>query len=127
LDDTTLEILELPIGSWTTKYKKTLEKLMAGENPFVQEYRDYNTDCRVKLEVVIPTLSTTSDADLEKKLALASSIPVSNLTLFSRDGTIAKYDSPEDILQDWYPIRLEYYEKRKVTLSKLRSEFPRQL
>ena len=43
--------------------------------------------------------------------------------LYSIDNTIKKYNSPEDILLDYYTIRLEYYEKRKEKLEiKLRKE-----
>jgi len=116
LDDTTLEVLELPIGKWTTNYKEHLEKLMDGENPLVSEYRDYNTDCRVKFEIIIPTLSQITDKNLEKLLHLSTTVPVSNMTLFNRNGSISKYDTPEDILREWYPLRLEFYEKQKVLL-----------
>lgn len=87
---------------------------MDGENPFVSEYRDYNTDCRVKFEIVIPTLSNLSDEELDKKLGLSCKLAISNMTLFNAQGSIVKFDSPEDILREWYALRLEYYEKRKA-------------
>ena len=36
--------------------------------------------------------------------------------LYSTDNTIKKYSSPEEILQEYYIIRLEYYQKRKDAL-----------
>jgi len=35
---------------------------------------------------------------------------------FDYDQKIKKYDSAEDILEDFYPIRLIYYQKRKVRM-----------
>lgn len=35
-DEDTLEITELPIGTWTQQYKEMLEKLMADENSIVK-------------------------------------------------------------------------------------------
>ena len=36
--------------------------------------------------------------------------------LYSTDKTIKKYATPEDILIDYYELRLEYYQKRKEYL-----------
>ena len=33
---------------------------------------------------------------------------------FDFEGKIKKYNSPEEILEDFNPIRLAYYQKRKV-------------
>jgi DNA topoisomerase-2 len=45
---------------------------------------------------------------------LTSKINTSNMICFDFDGKIKKYDSPEDILEAFYPVRLAYYQKRKV-------------
>jgi DNA topoisomerase-2 len=36
------------------------------------------------------------------------------MNLFDKNGTINKYGSPLDIINEYYNVRLEYYEKRKV-------------
>ena len=41
-------------------------------------------------------------------------ITTSNMICFDFEGRIKKYDSPEDILEEWYPQRLAFYQKRKV-------------
>jgi DNA topoisomerase-2 len=41
------------------------------------------------------------------------------MMLFDKDGAIKRYDSPEAILKDFYDLRLEYYEKRRVALLKV--------
>jgi len=38
------------------------------------------------------------------------------MVLFDRNNKIRKYEKVEDILQDFYELRLEYYEKRKTSL-----------
>jgi DNA topoisomerase-2 len=45
---------------------------------------------------------------------LTSKINTSNMICFDLDGKIKKYNSPEDIIEDFYPKRLAYYQKRKV-------------
>ena len=36
--------------------------------------------------------------------------------LFDAEGKIKRYDSPEQILQEFFDLRLQYYEKRRVAL-----------
>ena len=36
--------------------------------------------------------------------------------LFNPEGAIQKYSSPEDILRDFYDLRLAYYTKRRSAL-----------
>jgi len=47
---------------------------------------------------------------------LTAKINTSNMICFDYDQKIRKYDSAEDILEDFYPIRLIYYQKRKVRM-----------
>lgn len=64
-----------------------------------------------------------SAKDLEKAEAqglleffkLTSKLNTSNMICFDFEGKIKKYDTAEDILEDFYPARLAYYQKRKVT------------
>ncbi len=46
---------------------------------------------------------------------LTSKINTSNMMAFDFDGKIKKYNSPEEIIEDFYPIRLAWYQKRKVS------------
>lgn len=45
---------------------------------------------------------------------LTTKINTSNMICFDFDGKIKKYGSPEEILEEFYPMRLAYYQKRKV-------------
>ena len=45
---------------------------------------------------------------------LTSKISTANMIAFNFDGKITKYDSPEEIVEEFYPQRLMYYQKRKV-------------
>jgi DNA topoisomerase II len=47
---------------------------------------------------------------------LTSKITTSNMICFDFEGKIKKYDSPEEILEDFYSMRLAYYQKRKVSV-----------
>ena len=65
---------------------------------------------------------TLGEKDMEKAEAqglteffkLTSKINTSNMMCFDFDGKIKKYSSPEEIIEDFYPVRLAWYQKRKV-------------
>lgn len=40
--------------------------------------------------------------------------------LFDADGKIKRYESPEDILMEFFDLRLQYYERRRVSLLQAR-------
>lgn len=46
---------------------------------------------------------------------LTSKINTSNMICFDFEGKIRKYNSPEDIIDEFYPKRLAYYQKRKAS------------
>lgn len=39
-----------------------------------------------------------------------------NMMLFDAEGKIKRYDSPEEILQEFFNLRLQFYERRRVGL-----------
>jgi DNA topoisomerase-2 len=56
---------------------------------------------------------------LEKTLKLIKKINLSNMYLFNTNLILTKYNTVYDIINDFYPIRLEYYQKRKLHQIKL--------
>lgn len=54
------------------------------------------------------------EGTLEKKMKLTTTISTGNMNLFDHNGQICKYQTPEDILKDFFTVRIVYYEKRKV-------------
>jgi len=53
---------------------------------------------------------------LEKVFKVVSKVNTSNMVCFDPQGKIKKYATPEDIVADFYDVRLEYYHKRKKHL-----------
>jgi DNA gyrase/topoisomerase IV subunit A len=74
--------------------------------------------------VNVHILVTMAPKELEKAEAqglaeffkLTSKINTSNMICFDLEGKIKKYKSPEAIIEDFFPARLAYYQKRKVRL-----------
>lgn len=42
------------------------------------------------------------------------------MVLFNKDGLIQKYSSPEEILRDFFELRMEYYTRRRQHLIQAR-------
>lgn len=126
IDDCKIRVTELPIKTWTQQYKHFLEGLL--EDGTIKDFQENHTDTKVLFTITFDSdklLSIQNDRNggLMKKLKLESSITTSNMHLYDQDGRIRKYESPLDILDDFYPVRLEFYGKRKAfMLEKLRHE-----
>lgn len=125
VDECTFEVLELPIKRWTQDYKQFLESMTVGiseeKNPFVKDFKEYHTDTSVYFTVTIVPEAVEefrNDAMVMKKLKLESSISTSNMHLFDNEGAIKKYDSSLQIIEEFYQIRIVYYENRKEYLLK---------
>ncbi|TPX41186.1 hypothetical protein SeMB42_g05688 [Synchytrium endobioticum] len=128
-DATTLEVTELPIGSWTQSYKEFLETLLVGKEnvePFIKDYKEYHTDTAVHFVISMSEekMKQALEEGLEKRFKMTTTKNTSNMVLFNKDGILTKYKSVEDIMNEYYDLRLTFYEKRKAFLVKhLEQEF----
>ena len=52
--------------------------------------------------------------------ALSAFVLAGNMMLFDKNGIIKKYNSPEEILRDFYELRMEYYVRRRQHLIQAR-------
>ena len=103
LSDTTLEILELPVGTWTQNYKEYLESLV--QTGIIKDYKEYHTEKKVNFLVTYNN---------SFPLKLSTVINTSNMVCFHPSGKIKKYETPLEIIKDFYTFRLEYYDVRKT-------------
>ncbi|KAL0063257.1 DNA topoisomerase 2 [Marasmius tenuissimus] len=122
LDDSTVEITELPIHRWTQNFKAELESMMTNEKASegtIKNYQEHhaNQDVHFVIQMDPKELIKAEEKGLIEYFKLTSKITTSNMICFDFDGKIKKYDSPEEILEDFYPKRLEYYQKRKDFLA----------
>ncbi|GAA5893645.1 hypothetical protein JCM6882_007868 [Rhodosporidiobolus microsporus] len=121
LDDSTVEVTELPIRTWTQNYKEMLESWVAGTDKqaaWVKDYKEYHTDTTVHFVVTLTDKGKEAiEKDgLEKTFKITSKVNTSNMVCFDPTGKIKKYATAEDIVSDFYDVRLEYYHKRKKHL-----------
>ncbi|XP_061355675.1 DNA topoisomerase 2-like [Gastrolobium bilobum] len=122
MDEQTFRITELPIRKWTQDYKQFLESLTDGtpnaKDPLIEDFRQNGDDATVDIEVrlKLEKLAMVRQEGLLKKFKLTSTISTSNMHLFDAEGKIKKYENPEQILEEFFPLRLDYYERRKKHL-----------
>ncbi|KAL5827358.1 hypothetical protein ACOSQ3_019200 [Xanthoceras sorbifolium] len=115
VNETTLRIKELPVRRWTQDYREFLEAIIEQNDSFIDGFRQYSDDTTVHFEVFLSEekMMVAKQEGLLKKFKLTSSISTSNMHLFDSTGVIKKYDNPEQILEDFFHLRLEFYVKRK--------------
>jgi DNA topoisomerase-2 len=134
-DESTVLISELQIGMWTTNYKQYLESVLIGgaaltegvtNAPFIKDFKENHTDTTVSFTVTLAPekLMEISEADggLVKKFKLETSIATSNMNMFDLNSQIRKFENTSAILKDFFKVRLEYYDRRKVHLTEKLTE-----
>ncbi|CAJ0760096.1 9104_t:CDS:10, partial [Entrophospora sp. SA101] len=97
--------------------KKVLIYLM--ENGFIKNIvRNNCTNERVDLviELTNKQMEKAESDGLEKFFKLTSSITTSNMMCFNSNNKLVKYESPEEILKEFYSVRLNLYIKRRLHL-----------
>jgi DNA topoisomerase-2 len=135
IDDDKLIITELPVGQSTNAYKEFLEKLLEGEEKPLKtktdkkpvkkvikkeskllKYNDNNTDTKVYFELIFESGYLENVKDIAKEFHLVKKVSITNMHLFDSNGTIKKYDSVIEIMDEYYTVRLDLYLKRKEYL-----------
>ncbi|KAI9786268.1 MAG: DNA topoisomerase 2 [Peltula sp. TS41687] len=113
-----VEITELPIRLWTQDFKDRLEDIIKAEKvpSFIKDYTDYNTHVKVRFIIQMEEkhMKKALDEGLEEKFKLAKTIGTTNLVAFDKHGRLHKYNSAEEIMEEFYTHRLLQYEKRKA-------------
>ncbi|KAL2817587.1 DNA topoisomerase [Aspergillus granulosus] len=128
LSEKEVEVTELPIRTWTQDFKDKLEDIIKGDKTpsFIKDYKDYNTHTDVNFIIQLDekNIKTPMTQEvLEEKLKLSKTIATSNLVAFDSEGRINKYETVEDILKEFFVVRLKFYERRKQhQLSQLQKE-----
>jgi len=124
-----IRVTELPVGFWTEKFKEHLESLLepvdkAGKKltPIIKDYDDMSKDINVdftitfakgKIEELEATIGDNGCNGLEKLLKLYTTNTTTNMNLFDANDKLKKYETVQEIIDDYFGIRLDLYQKRK--------------
>lgn len=124
-----IKVTELPVGYWTEDFKELLNDLQNDKDkegkkitPVIKDVFENYTDTTVefvitfgkgKLAELEAGKGEYGANGLEKMLKLYTTSSTTNMNLFNSEDKLRKYDNVEEIIDDYYDIRLEYYEDRK--------------
>ena len=114
INETTIHITELPIGTWTQDYIDFLAELIEKEE-LIHDYENNSGNYRIDIKLYFRNnelQKLIKSNILEKKLKLITPIKTSNMHLY-KNNIITKYLNPNSILKDYIEIRLETYNIRK--------------
>jgi DNA topoisomerase-2 len=118
-------IQELPIGTWIIPYKEFLEQLVIDKKDMIKDIIDQSTDSVVMFTIQFQNeqLEKLEDSEIERIFKLTSTISTTNMHLFDSHLKLKKYESIDDIIDEFYERRLSFYDKRKsYLLSSLKEE-----
>ena len=135
IGEDSVRITELPVGTWTMPYITFLEGLMDGGidksgkkiPPSIRDFSSLCTEVLVNITVHFPkgklqelenSVDSTEINGIEKVLKLTTTVSTTNIHMFNKDFKLHKYNSIEEIIDEFYDIRLERYQKRKDYLIK---------
>ena len=135
LYEQTIVISELPVGRWTTDYKQMLEGMLVGAvaqtskedgttsaalPSIVKDFKENHTDTTVLFTVTVLADKLAEAANekggIQKKFKLDGSVSTTNMTMFDSIGQIHKYESPMEIMNAFYDVRVDFYNRRKFNL-----------
>lgn len=117
-DDDKIIITELPIWLWKDKFMETLNRLESDKK--IDYYMDNCTDTKIHITIYMdPKVhqKMTVDKVIDMlKLKTTKPVSISNMHAYDPNGKIKKYNSAEEIMEDFYQVRLQGYGKRKENL-----------
>jgi len=131
VSDDKITITELPIGTWTMPYLSFLEDLSdpsavdkAGKKivPAIKDLLNLSTETNVHIDVTFPKgalaklIHDDDDSALLKLLKLTTTISTTNMHLFTSELKLKKYSTVDEIITDYYTVRLDAYVRRKKYL-----------
>ena len=82
----------------------------------IKDYKDYSTDTTVKFIVEMKE-EDLRKAETQKGVhpffKLQTTMSTTSMVLFDAYGCLRRYETPEQILKEFYDLRLKMYDKRK--------------
>jgi DNA topoisomerase-2 len=119
-DETNNEVIitELPIRMWTDDFKAKLEEIIRAEKSpsWIKDYKEFNDHKTVHFVIQMEEkhLQAAVNEGLLEKFKLNKSIGITNLVAFDTQGRIRKYDSPDQIMEEYFHYRMALYTRRKA-------------
>jgi DNA topoisomerase-2 len=127
IDSETVEITELPIGTWTEDYKDFLETMITNGLHNLKYIENHYTSKNVKFVLHFNgNVRETLEDKFEQLFKMSSSknMSINNIHLFNKSGAIKKYDTTSEIIKEWAKTRiLKYLERKAYQIKILEKDF----
>ena len=122
LNGTSIEITEIPVNAWVSGYKEFLEELVESKtstlllkdvvNNTIDENTGVNFLVEFKTKAALDAL--IESGDIEKELKLVKPFSTNNMHLFTAGCTPKKYNTTTEIIDEYFSLRIDLYEKRRL-------------
>ena len=131
-----IRITELPVGTWTMPYITFLEGLMDTQDkngkripPSIKDFTSVSTEVSVdivvqfskgelaKLEEAVDPIAPIVSG-VHKLLKLSTTVSTTNMHMFNSERKLHKYATVEEVIDDFYQVRMRTYVARKAYLVK---------
>jgi hypothetical protein len=83
--------------------------------PVIKDFTSLCTEVSVHFTVVFPR-GKLAELDVEKVLKLTTTIKTSNIHMFDDNCKLKKFENVDEIIREYYAVRLTAYRKRKAYL-----------
>ncbi|XGW14549.1 hypothetical protein V3C99_000671, partial [Haemonchus contortus] len=114
-----IEIVELPVGEWTNRYKQNILHPLQTKG-LISGFKEYHTERQVRFVVELSkefSIRCRRPAgrygDLMKIFKLSSVVSTNSMVLFDSLGHLKHYTTVSDIMKEHFQVRRQKYEERK--------------
>lgn len=123
IDDMTVEITELPIGTWTDDYKEMLTEMVTKGNQYLKDFDSHYTAKSVKFMLKMHPDARRNLGDkfeTEFNMSSTKNLSLNNIHLHGDHGAIKRFKDTLDVLKSWAPVRIaKYLERKQYQLAEL--------
>ena len=113
----TVEVSELPVGTWTEQFKARLSKMVAdGELRGFAEHHS-EREVRFELQLSAAQLQKLRAAGAESALRLSSRMSTTNMHMFGASGAVVKFRDTAHVMEEYFPVRLRQVSGRSDAAS----------
>jgi DNA topoisomerase-2 len=115
-----LNITELPVGMQDEQYESHLHKLIDKE--IIKNFINQSDEAGFDYQITAPRSTTSKEPEELLKVFKLISRETENLTLWDTNGVLKRFDSVEQIIEEFVEWRLARYEDRRIALINLTEE-----
>nr|WRJ69475.1 DNA topoisomerase 2 [Oceanusvirus sp.] len=110
----TAEILELPVGTWTSPYKQFLEEMAANPKSGLKSIEPRYTESVIRFVLNFDSQASLSAADPWDAFKLRSDrcLSTSNMHALDPGNRVEKYADPGTVAETHFSIRYKLYQRR---------------